>query len=660
MSGALAELHFLRPLCLLGLLLLPLLARWLTRPPQADPAWRAACDAHLLPHLMAQSPQSGRGSRWLALTLWTLACVALAGPAWERAEVPLYRGAAARVIVLALTPSMLSADLKPTRLDRARYKIADLLRQNDDTEVALIAYAGDAFVVAPLTDDVATVAHLLEALDPTVMPVAGARADRALKLAGTLLARAGHVGGDVLLVADAADSASATAAAKLRSSGIAVSVLGVGTAEGAPVVLPGGGFMKDSAGNILLPKLDAAALSAVASAGGGDYATLAVDGSDLARVTASFGVAKSAERADQALSERFQDRGPWLLLLLVPLALACFRRGWLMVLPLAVLLQMLPTTAMAIGWDDLWSRRDQQADALLRKGDAEAALKLADDPGLLGAAAYRKGDFARAAEEFKSRSDAEAQYNLGNALAKQARYEEALAAYGEALEKQPDLADAIANKQAIEDWLKQQQQQQDQQQQQSSESKSQDGEQQQEQSAADKDQQSQPQDAQDQQAQQDQQESQDSQEKQGQQGQQNQQEQKDQQAQQGENSAEGQPKDSKDASAAQQDQQAQEDAEQSATEPTEQESAAEEEKRAAEEFSRQMGQALANKPESTDQEGKPAEARAVVAEAPPSEEAQATEQWLQRIPDDPGGLLRRKFQLEHQRRQKAGGEDDRP
>jgi Ca-activated chloride channel family protein len=156
------------------------------------------------------------------------------------------------------------------------------------------------------------------------------------------------------------------------------------------------------------------------------------------------------------LGEQWQDRGPWLLLALLPLLALAFRRGWLLLLPL-VMLPLWPRPAAATTWSDLWQRPDQQAAQALRQGQPKQAMQLAKDPAWRGAAAYRAGDFAAAAQALQGAPGADAQYNRGNALAKAGNYQEALAAYDRALKLDPAHADAKANRQAVEDWLRHQQ-----------------------------------------------------------------------------------------------------------------------------------------------------------------------------------------------------------
>src|SRR5581483_7061510 len=137
---------------------------------------------------------------------------------------------------------------------------------------------GDAFVVAPLTDDANTAANLVDALDPHVMPVTGNATSRAIDLGVKLVKQAGVPDAEIVLLADSVDDAATGAARRAHAAGVRVSVLGIGTEHGAPVVLQQGGFLrKDADGNILMPKLDTAGLASVAASGGGRYVTYTAD-----------------------------------------------------------------------------------------------------------------------------------------------------------------------------------------------------------------------------------------------------------------------------------------------------------------------------------------------------------------------------------------------
>jgi Ca-activated chloride channel family protein len=639
----LADFHFLRPGWLLLLALAPLIYwYWQHRRTQAG-NWQGIVDAHLLPHLVDdQAEPAGQAHVWLAILLLALAGLALAGPAWERQSLPLLRNDAARILALELAPTMLASDIKPSRLERARYKLNDILDASRDMQTALIGYSGDAFVAAPLTDDANTVRNLIDALGPGVMPVTGNDTARAIDEALKLLEQAGSKRGELILLADSAGTGAVNAARDAQARGLRVSVLGIGSAQGAPVPLPQGGFLQDANGNIVLPRLDEAGLRAVAAAGGGRYATLSPDRRDLELLLAGAddpAVAK-ADSGNPVASERFLDRGPWLVLLILPLALLAFRRGWLMLLPLVLLAPA--SRVQAMEWIDLWQRPDQQAAKALAEGDVERARAAGGDPSWRGSAEYRAGDFAAAAESFARASGAQALYNRGNALAGAARYEDAIDAYRQALEIDPGLEDAAANKKAVEEWLRRQQSSQTNQRPGDGEDEPRDSRSAQDDAATD-------------------QEAQDGAEKREQSDAARsgvQQEPADNaQKSTGESPSESrdEPGDS-DAPPADKDSTARSvpDSGEEAGKPKNNTQAATDAQQRAERQA-SLAQAIDKALDSPPQGGQDAQAPRGNEDEASREQRQAYEQWLQRVPDDPGGLLRRKFQLEHERRQRDGG-----
>ncbi|HUH54500.1 MAG TPA: tetratricopeptide repeat protein [Rhodanobacter sp.] len=454
MNQVVQHFHFLQPWWLAALLLLPL-GWWLgARRDSAQRELSRLVDAELLPHLLRGRAGSSRLPLWLFAAGWTLAALAMAGPTWSQVEQPLYAKRAAQVVAISLSQRMLAHDVAPSRIARARFKVHDLLASNRDGLNALIGYAGEAFVVAPLTTDVHSLDDLLDAMAPDTMPVDGNDAARAIERGVALIKGAKVANASLVLVTDQADDAAQTAARAARVAGVRVSVLGVGTTQGGPVPLADG-FLHDGQGHLLLAKRDDAALAALAAAGGGSYVPMSADGADVQALhgllrTAS-GTVPTSQKGDQ-----WQDQGAWLLLPLLLIAALAFRRGWLLLLPL-ILLPCLPTAAQAGTWQDWWQRPDQQAVQALQQGRPKQAQQLARDPQWRGAAAYRAGDYAAAAKALQKAPGGDAAYNLGNALARQGHYPQAIAAYDRALRIDPANADASANRKAVEDWLRQQQ-----------------------------------------------------------------------------------------------------------------------------------------------------------------------------------------------------------
>ena len=453
-----SDLHFIEPLWFLALIPLGLLLWWAWRGDAGGSAWRQIVDARLLAVLQVGRAEPAR--QWPLLLLaagWLLAVLALANPTLEREPVPAFRTDAARVVVLDLSRSMLADDLTPSRLERARYKVADILSRSVDGQVGLVAFAGDAFAVSPLTDDADTIRAMLEALSPQIMPLQGSRPDRGIDLGLDLLRQAGARDAEVILITDDAGGVRArTAAERLRKAGHRLGVIGVGTAEGASV--PG----VTSADGPVIARLDEAALEQLAAAGAGRYATLSSSDRDLDQVLIdpSLRPRALAER-DPMLAERWRELGPWITLLLVPLAALVFRRGWLamLVFALAPGALMLPQPALAFGWADLWQRQEQQAAEALAAGQLERARELAQSPSRAGSAAYRLGDYDDAAARFAAGDSARDHYNRANALARDGELEAALAAYDEALKREPGLEDARYNRAQVEAALRAQAQQ---------------------------------------------------------------------------------------------------------------------------------------------------------------------------------------------------------
>ncbi|RPE74813.1 Ca-activated chloride channel family protein [Vulcaniibacterium tengchongense] len=429
MMPELGPLHFLRPHWLWALLALaPLAWAWRARR-RSGGVWQRVVDPHLLPHLLERGgDRRARAAGALAAFAWVLAVLALAGPSWRQDTQPLWQGGTPLVVALDLSSASNAADLPPSRLAQARAKIAALLRARAAGQVGLVAYAGDAFTVAPLTDDAGNVALFLDALAPEVMPVDGQRADRAIAQARRLLRQAGFERGAILLLTDHADAAARGAAASAARAGYRVFALGLGRAEGAAY--------RRGDGTLARTRLDAASLRALAAAGGGRYAAIAGDDGDgdlraLGVLTPGAGEAMpGGERGGRS----WRDEGYWLLPPLLLLALFAFRRGGAVAaLLLCLWLPWQPARAV-----ELWRRPDQAAHARM----AEAAQ------------AYRRGDYARAAALYAGVGTADAHYNRGNALAKAGRYPQALAAYDEALKRAPRMADALANKRAVEAAMK--------------------------------------------------------------------------------------------------------------------------------------------------------------------------------------------------------------
>ncbi|MEZ5448626.1 MAG: VWA domain-containing protein [Thiolinea sp.] len=370
-----ADLHFLHPQWLWLLLLVPVLWLLVLRHRRHLRGWDSVVDAELAPFVLTgQNRQRNALSLFIFSLLAALAILAAAGPAWEQREVPVFRDQQPLVVALDLSASMYAQDASPSRLEQARFKLIDLLHARKDGQTGLVVFAGDAFVVSPLTDDTRTIEAQMKSLTPSIMPVQGSQVDLAIQKSVELLQQAGSATGGILLMTDGTtDTALAEQAARdALSKGYKVSVLAFGTEQGAPIPLNNGGFLQDASGNTVMPRLEVAALRSLAREGGGLFAQAGLDDSDINHLSSQWASSSSAadllSGGDRQV-DAWVNEGVWLVVLMLPLVVLLFRRGWLLGLALLVVLPQ--SDPLQAGWQDVWQTPDQQAQAALQAGQAK-------------------------------------------------------------------------------------------------------------------------------------------------------------------------------------------------------------------------------------------------------------------------------------------------
>lgn len=446
--------HWFRPWWLMLLPLLGWLLWQLWHRQKRAGRWQMILPAAF--HSVLLSGGRGRDSKkpWVVLGIaWLLALLALLGPGWQRVEQLSQKPVDPLVVLLELTPEMLATDAPPTRLEQARRKLLDLLQARSDSQTAIIVYAGSAHTLVPLSDDQITIRNLLDAVKPSIMPQAGHRADLAVHKALALL-KQGELGRGRLLLIGSSLSEQERQGIRQALAGQSppLLILGVGTAEGAPVEQEKGGLLKDDQGAILLPRLDSASLTDFVGQVGGQYRQLRMDDQDL-RELGLLDSPKQVRSDGQLIQlDSWSDQGYWFLLPLLLLAACAGRRGWLLCLPL---LLVLPQNSYAFDFADLWLRPDQQGQRLLEQQRPAEAAQHFENSQWKGIALYQAGDYASAAQRFAEGSSAADHYNRGNALAHNGDLEAALDAYEQALESQPDLQPALQNKALVEQALEQ-------------------------------------------------------------------------------------------------------------------------------------------------------------------------------------------------------------
>ena len=438
------DFHFIRPWWLLALLL-PLAILWLdSQATNIRARWKSMIAPHLLDSLIVE-PKTGSRVQpsWLLAAVLVLAVLAVAGPTWEREPPSFVEDKAPLVIAVDLSPTMDAVDVTPSRLERVKLKIKDIVNRRDGAKTALLAYAGSAHQVLPLTDDASLLDTYADALATRIMPVAGKNTAAALDLAVKALADEGAAG-TVLFLTDGVEAGSVDAFKKRTNIGIIV--LGVGTAEGGPVKTLQGSPRDNASGDQLSAKFDADAMRKLGADTGVVVATMTDDDTDVRWVMQHVATNFSAKTADKG--DRWKDAG---FLLLFPAAFAfalTFRKGWVVrvgVLLLAARLILIPSTAAAADFAGMWHTPDQQGRIAYERGDFATAAAHFRDPMWRGTALYRAGKYAEAAEAFAVLDTPESQYDQGNALLHLGKFEEAIAAYKKALATRKDWTDAQSN-----------------------------------------------------------------------------------------------------------------------------------------------------------------------------------------------------------------------
>ena len=576
-ASIMQDFHFLRPAWLLAVIPAILLVGVMWRVNSNVTAWDKAIDKNLLPFLLDRSKNAAQRTPLLMLLFaWILSALSMAGPVWEELPQPVQKREDALVIVLDLSLSMFAPDHNPSRLDLAKRKLRDILALREEGQTALVVYAGDAHTVTPLTDDVVTIDALVPSLSPNIMPLFGSDPIPAIDMAISLLDDIESSDGRILLITDGISGfdQEQLITDQMQETGYELLVMGVGTEEGAPIRTSDGSFLTDQNGAMVVPTLNRNVLQSLVNRVNGRYHDIQLSDADLAYLLTENTLLDNEELTE--VEEEFDvwnEAGPYLLLLVLPLCALSFRKGWLFTTFLAFVINLhLPSkNAMAFEWIDLWKTKDQQAAEAFANENHELAASLFEQTGWRGAANYRAKNYESAVASFSTADTADGHYNRGNALALAGNLPEAIAAYDVAISRDPEHSDAIYNKEIVERLLEEQE---------SEQGENQEGENQENQSE------------------------------------QNSQSESQEQNQNSEN----------------QDQESQEGNEEQ--QQHEQQNEAPEEQESSESNSEQ------NTPsESSNEE---------------FEDQQALEQWLRRIEDDPGELLRRKFRYQYRQRQLNG------
>jgi Ca-activated chloride channel family protein len=437
------EFHFLRPAWLLALPAALALAWIVARREDVRSRWRGLIEPQLLDHLVVD-PRA----RWRVRPVYAtvvaiiVGAVAVAGPTWKRERPPFVEDKAPLAIAIDLSQTMDAIDVTPTRLERAKLKVQDLLGLRAGARTALFAYSGSAHLVLPLTDDAALIRTYLDSLATNLLPPGGKDTVKALRVVDESLVRE-PVPGTILFLTDGVEPA-AFDAFRRHAGKDQVMVLGIGTEQGGPVRTGPESFLEDATGRRVFTRLDVAELRRLKSAGV-QVATVTTDDSDVKWVQRHVQTHLAQRQAEAAT--RWQDEGWWLVLPIGLLAALWFRRGWTIRWVSVVLLALGASASEARAADllDAFLTPDQQGRFFFERGNYARAAAHFADPTWKGVALYRAGEFAAAIDAFALVNTPESYFNQGNALARLGKYPQAVKSYEKALEGRPGWPEAKRN-----------------------------------------------------------------------------------------------------------------------------------------------------------------------------------------------------------------------
>nr|VVV05997.1 hypothetical protein AW0309160_03481 [Aliivibrio wodanis] len=421
---------------------------------------------HIAKQLGMTQKTQGNGFTLGLVLAWLCVTTALAGPSFGYKDSPSFQLSGARVLVMDMSRSVYATDVKPNRLTQEKYKAKDLLPYWKEGMTGLVAYGADSYLVSPLTEDSQTLNNLITNLSPEIMPYKGKGSNllAAVEQSIEMMKKSGHQQGDIIVLTDGISNQQLDKVMnRVKGTKWRISLLGIGTKNGAPIELPSGQLLTNASGKTVVATLDSDPLVTLAQATNGVAQLIQSDNSDIetiARLTKTP-LEQVTQNSDTQVNSR-ANHGYWLLFPLVLFSLLCFRKGMF----LALLLVLLPVDKSMASTDisSCLLSDDYSAHLQFEQKDYQAASEQFKSKQWKGAAQYKAGDYKGAIESLTGLEDTQSQYNLANALAQSGQLEDAKEKYESLLKTAPDMKDAKKNLDLVNKALEQKQQQQQQQQ----------------------------------------------------------------------------------------------------------------------------------------------------------------------------------------------------
>ncbi|WP_200976605.1 VWA domain-containing protein [Echinicola sp. 20G] len=439
--------HFLRPQWLWLVVPAVLFLLWGIISIRGEVKWKKVIAPHLRNYVIQKGSEKVKILMHCLLFIgFCMGTLALAGPTWKRVEVPGQQLETPMVICLDLSQSMMAEDMQPNRLERAKFKINDLLDQNPQARVALVAFAGTAHTVVPLTKDYDIIRSHVEGLSPSVMPVPGSDLGAALAVADTIMSVTTAPGTVMIMSDDFEDKEFNEIQNFVIGLDHRIEILPFNTPIGAAVPNPSGrGNIKEQ-GVDVVSLLDNQLIQKLNALENVEVTPLTLDDSDVEKISKKVKSGLIFTEKPEEKDNQWQDEGLLLIIPVIVLFLMWFRRGWVLY---GLILLILSSCGEVQSFDDLWFTDDYQGQMLSDIGDYESAAEKYNDPMRQGVAYFKSGKFTEAIQAFSKDTTAEGAFNLGLAYYKNGDMTAASAAFGLASEMDPSMEQAAANKEAM-------------------------------------------------------------------------------------------------------------------------------------------------------------------------------------------------------------------
>lgn len=442
--------HFLRPLFL-----------WLLLPAfvvliigliglQEEVKWKKVIAPHLRPYIIKKGSEAiKRKMQILTFVFIIITVFGVSGPTWNTVEVPEKTLGTPMVILLDLSQSMMAADIQPNRLERAKFKINDLLDANPRARIALVGFSGTAHTIIPLTNDYKIIRSHLDGLSPAIMPFPGSNLEAALEISDTLT-NVTTAPATILLVSDDFDEIQFDLLQRfVMERETKIEILPINTKFGANIPAPGNkGSLRDKQGNIVHSAFNSNILQKLNSIENIQVNTLTLDKSDVELLATTVSNNLEFKEKEDKKEDNWQDQGLWFVIPFAIFVLMWFRKGW--VIYSLIIFVTLSSCNNNLQFNDLWYTKDYQAQKAYNMGNFEKAASLFTDPLHKGVASYKAGNFEAAIKSFNKDSSAMGAYNLGLAYYKNGDFTAAEMAFEKAVEMNPQLVDAKTNQKLIQ------------------------------------------------------------------------------------------------------------------------------------------------------------------------------------------------------------------